>query len=55
MGIRQHIDKFAGQTQNGTVADKVNIYTIFKCLSLHIIGRSCAEPSNACEIQKGAS
>ena len=38
MDARQHVSKFAGQTQNGTVAAKVNIYTIFEGLNLHITG-----------------
>ena len=38
------LSKFAGQAQNGTIAAKVNIYTIFKGLSLHIIGRPRAKP-----------
>ena len=53
MAVRQHIGKFAGQTQNGTVAAKVNIYTILKGLSLLITGRCHAKPSNACENIQG--
>jgi hypothetical protein len=48
VAVRQHIGKFAGQSQRGTVATKVNTNTIFKGLSLHIIGSSFAEPSIAC-------
>jgi hypothetical protein len=38
MDVRQHIGKFAGQAQNGTVAAKVNIYIKFDSLDLHITG-----------------
>jgi hypothetical protein len=50
---RQYIAKFIGQTQMGTIAAKVNTYTIFKGLSLHITGRSFAEPSIACATDLG--
>ena len=46
--VKQHIGKFTGQCQMGTVAAKVNTNTIFKCLILHITGKPCAEPSIAC-------
>ena len=44
LAVSQQIGEFAGQAQMGTIAAKVNIYTIFKCLNLHITGRPFAEP-----------
>ena len=38
MVARQHIGKLTGQTQNGTIAAKVNIYIKFDSLDLHITG-----------------
>ena len=45
--VRQHVARFIGQAQMGTIAAKVNTYTIFNELSLHITGRSFKKPSIA--------
>jgi hypothetical protein len=44
LAVSLHIGEFTGQAQKGTIAAKVNIYTIFKSLNLHITGWRFAEP-----------
>jgi len=44
LAISLQIGEFTSQAQKGTIGAKVNIYTIFKCLNLHITGRPFAEP-----------
>jgi hypothetical protein len=44
LAVSLQIGEFTGQAQKGTIAAKVNIYTIFKSLNLHITGRPFAEP-----------
>jgi hypothetical protein len=44
LAVSLQIGEFTGQAQKGTIAAKVNIYTIFKSLNLHITGWRFAEP-----------
>ena len=53
--VRQHVGKFAGQSQRSPAAAKVNENTIFKCLTLHITGWPLAEPSIACATGIGSA
>jgi hypothetical protein len=51
--VRQQVVEFAGQAQMGTIAAKVNTYTIINNLSLHITGWSFTKPSIACATSLG--